>query len=215
MNRLFVAVIFSVGLLIGGASSGFAFVYSEAIDGELDGQYIGCLGLGANTVTGEVGVSLLGYDPTTLLPLPYEDLDTFEFQIASGMILSSVFMSYSVTYIDNGDQQMDGSALWGIQELALETTGPGDPPAEPDYISQDMLEGSGELELYSDLNLGAGTYTFGNFGWSLMGYDAWYSAYNLTFTVESASPVPIPSTMFLLGSGIVGIVGTSRMKLKR
>jgi len=159
--------------------------YDESFDGDLvPPQFIGTFDVGINTVTG----SSSWPDAGDL------DIDTFEFDVPAGLVITSGQLSFSFT--------SSGQISFGL--IYLDTL------SNFGFLIVDSSDTS-PITLYaSDMPLGSGSYRMlhpenaRKSPGSSLTYD-----YTLQFEV---SAVPVPAAVWLFGSGLLGLIGIPRRK---
>lgn len=199
MKKIVLFIVLSLFL----ACNCFAVTYVESISGDLsytgsdsagNPTYtdIGILDLGVNTVSGHFFFDGAAID--------LFDFDSFDFTVASGMRLTSVFMEYSTTYVDRSDPtMMEASAQFNIMS-----------PSSQLFYELLYFIGDGNMEVFPGFSgVEAGSYSFTNSSLGTANDDMWNTDYTFTL-ITTSSPVPEPSTFLLFGIGILSLVGLGR-----
>ena len=82
-----------------------------------------------------------------------------------------------------------------------------------EFLSDNLIT----LVLDTDRTGGAGWYDFASIEWSNYFYnnDSYYSYLHIDYTIQQggSTPVPEPSTIFLMGTGLIGIFGYRRKRV--
>lgn len=183
----------------------FAATYVESISGDLtwigndsagNGSYtdIGTLDIGVNTVSGHFFYDTMGDDQY--------DFDPFDFTVAPGMKLTSVFMEYSTTYVDrSGPTMKEASAQFDIMS-----------PDSQLFYNLLYLLGEDSMEVFPQFSgVEAGSYLFSHSSLGGTYPDAWDTNYTFTL-ITTSSAVPVPATLSLLGIGLLCLTGLGRRK---
>jgi len=179
-------------LIISTEGFGATISWDESVDGDIASNSFN-FDEGINTITGSI------YVDRSTIPIPYDD-DNFSFDLPLGMLLTSVWLDASMNYLDqNGDGIKWGSVQFGItnsSSAAWVSIYPNYPIDQ--YVFDAILPGEGP-------------YSFANASGYPQPGDAWFVNYTVEFNVAA---VPIPGALWLLGSGLLGLVGFRR-KLRR
>lgn len=186
-------LLIAAGLLAQSASAA-PISYDEAVNGEISsfselfagsGLQLG-FGLGTNTVAGTV---------TKFASGSFAD-DAFTFSVPTGMVVSNIAVSGSW----NGQT---GSWFWALRSSA---NGSGS-NLGIDFVTD--LKTNKDPFLGSLMPLTAGDY-------SMLIVSANGDAHSMDYTFSyEVSAVPVPAAVWLFGSGLVGLAGVARKKIKR
>jgi len=184
-----------------GALSAAAISWNENVDGDLDYFSAFDLDEGLNTFTGSQF-----WDQT--ISSSFYDLDHFDFNLATGLQLDSV--TYELTGFTYNDANTTygeyASSAFSLLDSTNSTLG---------QTHTLLLSASGPIQFFENtLPLSAGSYLFKNSSIGISNGDAWYADYRLTFDVSTSNPVPEPSTILLLGSGLLGLGWYGRKRKK-
>jgi hypothetical protein len=183
-------------LILGTIGNCFASTYIESINGDLEYQNIGNLDLGLNIIRGIAFSNTEGdYSEN-----PIFDQDVFQFNIPSGMQLTGIKFELSTDYSSNVGYP---SANWVYEMHA--------PPyfENMKYLLSTSILGDGSTGDISISPVGEGEYYMGQ-GFSITTGDKFTTSYTLSLTTAT---VPVPGALWLLGSGLIGLVGF-RKRLK-
>ena len=188
------------------SSAEATIIYDESSSGDISGsssEPTFNFTLGENTILGSSSIGEV------------EDSDTFLFVLPVGSQLNSVV--YDFTNVNSVGFILNVHTSYMIR----------DPFVAPDVIQSDSFyildffsPGTSPLSLFSgDLPIDEGVYRWlrASSGWSGTGNDTpdyvmWN--YRIDFQVSGTNPVPEPTTMLLLGTGLVGLAGAVRRKKK-
>lgn len=165
----------------------FAFSYSEALSGDLYYQNIGNLDLGLNTISGTAFSDTEG-------DVGEFDQDFFAFNIPEGMQLTGINFEWETIYTDNIGSP---SARWvyGIYDYNFNYN-------YYQLIVPSILGIGSTGDISISPAVGEGEYFMGQ-GGSITTGDKFTTSYILSLTT---TPVPIPSAIWLLSSGLIGFV---------
>lgn len=199
MKKRILLIFIVIGVVLGLTANCYALLYTEPPD--LHGDSLGVLDLGTNAVTGNMFIDY---------PANSMDEDSFSFDIASGTMLNSITLDFDTSYIDyNGDGIETSGIVWGLYDSSYTLL---------DHVAFGSAEfyilGSGSTVLFSNLNIGPGIYHLVT-GLGVQVGDAFSTDYTLNLQVDPGAVVPLPSTILLLGTGLVGLAGATRKKLKK
>jgi hypothetical protein len=194
--------------------------YDENIGGDLSNNNTTfSLDVGVNTIKGDIHL-ITNYSPSGAFLGFDTDFDSFLISVPKNTLLTSANVSTSFS---------DTSGNTGMMNIMWVINGISNPLSS--YTDQNIIAStSGMLppsggSLWSDtvpipsynvIPIPYGTYgvnTPGACGWGGITFDQTYGGYvnyTLSFTVD---PVPEPTTMLLLGTGLAGIVAARRKKL--
>lgn len=200
-KSLFLTSILGFFLLTVGALNAAAISWNEDNDGDL--SYLNTFDLdgGLNTFTGN-------YFYDSRASSSSSDSDQFYFNLATGLQLDSITYELTgFTYNDaNSTSGVAATSYFNLKDSAQFTL---------DSATVFLLSVSGPIQFFENtLPLSAGSYIFADGGRGIYGGDAWYADYRLTFDVSTSSPVPEPSTILLLGSGLLGLGWYGRKRKK-
>ena len=182
--------------------------YDEGIDGDLSDVYyaptnVGTAGSGLNTITGTTTV-------TVGTPFSSANMDSFIFTVPTGYQISSFT-------VDHNDQTVDAvnAGYYLMQDATYEYRN-GAYHLQTGIRLTDVYIGTlyptnpiDVLALTGGLPLMAGTYAIEAHNMSFNNIED--SSIDYTWSVE-VSPVPIPSAVWLFGSGLIGLIGLARRK---
>lgn len=173
-----------------------AFTYSESVSGDLPQSLpagsVFPFDVGANTVSGSFSGSAIALD-----------LDSLAFSVPAGSQLESVSFAFSTT----GSTDLTGA-------FANFLLCPGNAFCFSDNLASvtvDLLGASPVSAFGSGLPLDPGTFGIFELTPSWTG-TSFTTDYTWTFTVEptAIAPVPEPTTMLLLGSGLLALWGAKK-----
>jgi len=186
------------------------------------------IGASPTALTFTVGDNIIN---ARLLPTPASDSRFFSFTVASGYQLSSITLdAYSSAPLTSGSATAGGIAFFGIKQgltITPDTTNPSsvdgfallgtstDTSTKATYGVDSTLVGQ---DLFTSLiasgartgttltnSLGSGDYTV----W--LRESKTNDDFSLTFKVTS---VPVPATVWLMGSALLGLVGFNKRRIK-
>jgi hypothetical protein len=194
-----VLILCIIGGFLGLSVNCYALSYTEETFPDLAGQSVGSLDLGENAVIGSVFLDVSGENISF-------DKDSFYFVIDSGSILNSITLAFNTDFIDNGDEAMLPLISFELSDDV------GNAITVANFVN---VLNTDTFELFPDLNLEVGTYEFNT--WSINSHtgDYFKTNYMLTLQVDQTAPVPEPSTIVLMGLGLVGLAGFGRKKFKK
>lgn len=161
-------------------------------------DYVGAemlvVGFGANDYWGLEGSGIKRYNTEELVPTHDYDGTNFmpdgtPYDIQGG---NNIYLHHGVTqYGDSGGPMfMDYSDNWVLTGVVSRTTAWATTPGDGDDLFPDVSLAKDWIENTAS----------GDFNWSMIGYDY----------LETNTTVPIPSSIFLLGTGIVSLLGVRR-----
>ena len=204
--KIFIAATLSLMALNVNAST---VTYDESINGDLvwggtygDYMHLGELGAGTNTISGDGG-----FNPNT----GWDDFDGFRFDVASNMQIISARLTFNVT----------GGLTAGWHFLDMTNNDLSDRPFvdSPTTLLTDVFTQSdttfdiftdGTMQITSPIQSGNYIMSAGSFS-APSGTEGGFISYTFEFDV---APVPIPATVWLFGSGLIGLIGVARRKVR-
>lgn len=184
------------------SSASAATIYSEAVNGDLDaiGSTIVNLGLGVNDILGSINAT------------PPAETDRIRFTQVSGLIIDSIYLSFTAPFDDLGIGQSLNSALFNnVANLFDDNFGAINSGA---IISASFFDSFGpETGPLSQTTAGA-IWDFQLSAGSVYPAQPWKLTINTSAAPVNA--VPIPAALPLLGGGLalMGVVGRRRKRAK-
>lgn len=185
-------------------------IYSTYFDGS-----VGALG----TLLGDLFISDNGWKPNRATTGPPGPTGPYP-ETSYDYYLNGESWEYAVVLSNRGDQGNTGSGT--VQLYAVGAGSIGLSAANPGYIYRTGQEwvfnpGAGQT------HLAAGTFSYGNgrLDIAVSGIDFWSSIQGFGFhyamscandVIEGEVPIPEPSTVILLGAGLLGLAGLCRKK---
>ncbi len=181
-----VFTLFSVSLISPTIGLASLLNYDETIDGDLTGftRSILYLDNGVNVISGSAEFSINATDS-----------DAFSIVIPSGSQLVSV--NYSFDNINKSGSTLTSSYFLRDQSDTFISSG-----------TANISPGISPVSFFSSaLPLASDSYRMGH----SMSYSGSGGSWDYVFTFE-VTPVPLPATLWLFGSGLLGLIGISRRK---
>lgn len=207
MYRSFHGALCAGFLALGAASANAAFIYDEAVDGDIFIETFS-FDLGINSIRGSTNISNNSSDPN-------RDDDGFRFNIADGMELVSATFEFSNVLPANGTTRFGlGIGLSRFESGSFVTV------SQINFF--DIFDTSAQTPLPSIINLFSGDLPLSSgfysplIGTSTASGENGLSTYDYEFTFEvsnvTSGTVPEPSILALFGLGMAGFMRFSGHK---
>lgn len=182
-------------MVLGSMNNCFSLTYHEGAD--LTGQNLGVLDAGSNSVSGSVFLNSTS-DPRV------GDGDAFYFIVPNNEKVTSIYFDWSTifTTVPSFHPSPDFSTLsWTINRDSI---------GGQCLYFQPYPAGTNHFLWTPSTEVGPGTYYIGQgFAYSGDGYN-YSTTYEITINRSGGAPIPEPTTMLLMGTGLVGLIGVCR-----
>ena len=171
-----------------------AFTYSETVDGDISGSVEFALDTGLNTINGSTSFDTDGAT----------DWDDFLFSVPVGSTVDSIVYSFTNTNFTG-----DLTYLGVNPSLYIDVSGDLQFLGYNGYI--DLFSSSSPVSLFTSLMpLSQSRYELSE---AIAWYTAEHGAASWDYTKSIyISAIPVPATVWLFGSGLIGLVGIARRR---